>query len=129
MDVGELEQVIGNLLLNALDAVADQEGVIQVWVTEAADAMVGIEIVDNGPGVSADDAPYIFDPFYSTKEIGTGTGLGLTVIYGIVTNAGGRVEVEKSSELGGARFTVVLPLVAGRFGKRKKESSEEHLLS
>jgi len=129
MDVGELEQVIGNLLLNALDAVADQEGVIQVWVTEAADAMVGIEIVDNGPGVSADDAPYIFDPFYSTKEIGTGTGLGLTVIYGMVTNAGGRVEVEKSSELGGARFTVVLPLVAGRFGKRKKESSEEHLLS
>ncbi len=110
--IGELEQVISNLMLNALDAVDDQGGAVQVRVATTENNMIVIEVADNGPGVEADAAPHIFDPFYSTKEIGAGTGLGLTVIYGMVTDAGGKVEVGRSSELGGARFMIFLPAAA-----------------
>ncbi|MGB5233228.1 MAG: DUF3365 domain-containing protein [Desulfoprunum sp.] len=109
MGVGELEQVISNLVLNALDAVEEQTGLIQVRVSAADQTMVAIEVADNGPGVAAADMPHIFDPFFSTKEIGAGTGLGLTIVYGMVTDVGGTVEVDHSPELGGARFTVRLP--------------------
>ena len=71
--------------------------------------MIAIEVDDNGAGVVADDVAHIFDPFFSTKEIGAGTGLGLTVVYGMVTDVGGKVEVDRSAELDGARFTVLLP--------------------
>ena len=73
--------------------------------------MVAVEVDDNGPGVAAEDAPHIFDPFFSTKEIGAGAGLGLTVVYGMVADVGGSVEASRSIELGGARFTVLLPAV------------------
>lgn len=109
MGVGELEQVISNLVINALDAVAEQAGMICVRVVSAANGMVAIEVEDNGPGVASEDVPHIFDPFFSTKEIGAGTGLGLTVVYGMVTDVGGTVEVERSPRLGGARFIVCLP--------------------
>ena len=109
MGVGELEQVISNLVINGLDAVEEQRGVIQVRVADAGSGIITIEVEDNGPGVVAENMPHIFDPFFSTKEIGAGTGLGLTVVYGMVTDVGGKVEVERSSELGGARFTVCLP--------------------
>jgi two-component system, NtrC family, sensor kinase len=109
LGVGAMEQVISNLIINALDAAPQGEGQILVRVGESAGNMVTVEIADNGPGVAAADAPYIFDPFFSTKEIGTGTGLGLTVIYGIIHDIGGRVEIDRSAELGGARFIVYLP--------------------
>jgi signal transduction histidine kinase len=118
MGIGELEQVVSNLMINALDAVGEQGGVIRVRVTDGGKGMVIIEVADNGPGVAGADAPHIFDPFYSTKEIGAGTGLGLTVIYGMVTDVGGTVEVGQSPELGGARFVVLLP-------KAVEASSEE----
>jgi len=125
MGVGELEQVVSNLVINALDAVAEQTGDVRVhvrMVAAAADAdtatagatdseMVAVEVDDNGPGVAAEDAPHIFDPFFSTKEIGAGAGLGLTVVYGMVADVGGSVEASRSVELGGARFTVLLPAV------------------
>jgi signal transduction histidine kinase len=109
MGVGELEQVIGNLVINALDAVAEQTGSIRVRIIALADTRVAIEVEDNGPGVAAEDAAHIFDPFFSTKEIGSGTGLGLTVVYGMVTDVGGTAEVERSAHLGGARFVLSLP--------------------
>jgi len=108
MGVGELEQVLSNLVLNGLDAVTAQSGALRVRVADAADN-VTIEVEDNGPGVAPEDAPHIFDPFFSTKEIGAGTGLGLTVVYGMVIDVGGTIEVERSAELGGARFVVSLP--------------------
>lgn len=112
MGVGELEQVISNLVINSLDAVAEQTGVILVRVAAGpADGMVTIAVEDNGPGVAAEHMAHIFDPFFSTKEIGAGTGLGLTVVYGMVTDVGGSVEVERSTDLGGARFIVTLPRV------------------
>lgn len=109
MGVGELEQVISNLVINALDAVGEQDGAIRIRVADSGGGMVAIEVADNGPGVAVDDVPHIFDPFFSTKEIGAGTGLGLTVVYGMVTDVGGKVEVDRSPELGGARFTVSIP--------------------
>ena len=108
MGVNELEQVISNLIINALDAVDDQEGQIHISLA-SGEGMILITIADNGPGISADDAPHIFSPFYSTKEVGVGTGLGLAVVYGMVTDVGGWVETRQSSELGGAEFTVSLP--------------------
>ena len=109
--VGELEQIISNLVINALDAVAAASGHILVVVKEQADGMVGIEVADNGPGVAPEDVPHIFDPFFSTKKIGAGTGLGLTVLYGMVADLGGTVTVERSPQLGGALFRVSLPKV------------------
>jgi len=109
MGVGELEQVLGNLLINALDAVGEHTGEMHVRISGAGDSMVELEVADNGPGVATEDVPHIFDPFFSTKEIGAGTGLGLTVLYAMVTDVGGTVEIERSAQLGGARFIVVLP--------------------
>lgn len=111
--VGELEQVISNLVINALDAVAPQKGEILVSVQEQQDGTIALMVADNGPGVAMADLPYIFDPFFSTKEIGSGTGLGLTVLYAMVTDVGGMVSVERSDRLGGALFVVALP-TAGR---------------
>jgi len=107
LGIGELEQVISNLVINALDAVIEDEGEIVVRVAPG-DGNVRIVVEDNGPGVSAQDAPHIFDPFYSTKAIGSGTGLGLAVVYGMVRDVGGEVEVERSAA-GGAKFVVILP--------------------
>lgn len=109
MGVGELEQVLSNLIINALDAVAPQTGRIEIRVVDQGDGKGRLGVMDNGPGVAVDTIAHIFDPFFSTKEIGSGTGLGLTVLYAMVTDAGGTVEVERSTELGGALFLVTLP--------------------
>lgn len=107
MGVGELEQVVSNLVINALHAVAERSGEIKVRVKSAQEGVV-IVVEDNGPGVAAQDAPHIFDPFYTTKAVGAGTGLGLAVVYGLVHDVGGEVGVQRS-DMGGARFYVVLP--------------------
>ncbi len=107
--VGKLEQVVSNLVINALDAVEQGRGAVRLRVARPDPMTVSLEVEDNGPGVSSEIAQYIFDPFFSTKEVGAGTGLGLTVVYGIVTAAGGRVVLDGSPQLGGARFTVILP--------------------
>lgn len=110
MGVGELEQVFGNLMINALDAVAEHSGEIHVRVAKG-DGMAVLEVADNGPGVAETDAPHIFDPFFTTKEIGAGTGLGLAVVYAMVTDVGGSIEVGQAPSLGGAQFTVTIPTV------------------
>jgi signal transduction histidine kinase len=107
LGIGELEQVVSNLVINALDAVSEEEGEIVVRVAPD-NGSVKIVVEDNGLGVSAEDAPHIFDPFYSTKAFGSGTGLGLAVVYGMVRDVGGEVGVERAA-LGGARFVVTLP--------------------
>ncbi|MDR2549121.1 MAG: DUF3365 domain-containing protein [Desulfobulbus sp.] len=112
--VGELEQVLSNLVINGLDAVAEQTGTIRIRVSPVRTDTVGIEVEDNGPGVAAENEAHIFDPFFSTKEIGAGSGLGLTVVYGMVTDVDGTVEVGRSPDLGGARFSVMLPRVSGQ---------------
>jgi len=72
---------------------------------------VVIEVEDNGHGIPEQVLPKIFDPFFSTKEVGEGTGLGLSIAYKIVEQHGGRITV--ASKVGvGTRFTIVLPVVA-----------------
>lgn len=96
-------------MLNARDAV---RGHGQITVSAAARRgdldQVEICVEDDGVGVDAETRDRIFDPFFSTKEIGEGTGLGLAIVFGIVTNHGGEVAVESRPE-GGSRFTTSWP--------------------
>ena len=71
--------------------------------------MVKVEIQDNGKGIPDDVLPYIFDPFYTTKPIGEGTGMGLSISYKIIQEHGGQILVESVKEVGTA-FTILLPL-------------------
>jgi signal transduction histidine kinase len=77
--------------------------------TEALGDAIRITFADDGPGIKEDELARVFDPFYTTKEVGKGTGLGLSISYGIVQDHGGQIYVE--SEAGnGASFIVELPL-------------------
>jgi two-component system sensor histidine kinase HupT/HoxJ len=67
-----------------------------------------VTIADNGPGIAADVLPRIFDPFFTTKEVGQGTGLGLTLAYGVIQEHGGTIQAANSPG-GGAVFTIDLP--------------------
>jgi hypothetical protein len=103
---GKLQQVLLNLLLNARDAVGER-GAIHVATSRAPDG-VALEVADDGTGISEEDLPRIFDPFFSTKGRGKGTGLGLSVSFGIVSEHGGRIHAE-SPPGGPTRFRVELP--------------------
>lgn len=109
-DAYQLEQVLDNLVHNAIQALAEsgkQPRRVTITVT-SADNTVRINVVDNGPGISPMVLPRIFDPFFTTKEVGRGTGLGLSLVYGIVEKHGGSIRAE--SEFGqGATFVVDLP--------------------
>ena len=104
----QINQVFLNLITNATQAMEAGKGT--VTITSRSDANgVAVEVADNGKGIAPDVLPKIFDPFFSTKEIGKGTGLGLSISYKIVQQHGGRIDVE--SQVGaGTKFTVWLPL-------------------
>ncbi len=106
-DPDQLEQVVLNLLSNAVDAMP-RGGTVRINLARESDA-VRLSIADEGHGIPAEVLPRIFDPFFSTKEIGKGTGLGLAISYGIVADHGGDIVVE-SHDGQGARFTVSLPV-------------------
>jgi signal transduction histidine kinase len=101
-----LVQVLLNLLMNAADAI-DGEGSIAIDV-RGEGGQVTLEVTDSGPGIAADVADKLFEPFVTTKPSGKGTGLGLAVCHSIVERAGGSIRAE-SPEGGGARFVVRLP--------------------
>ncbi len=110
-DAGQLDQVLTNLAVNARDAMPGG-GRLNIVVTCLGDEVV-LEVTDTGEGIRPEQRERIFDPFFTTKEQGRGTGLGLAVVWGIVNEHGGRVEV--TSEPGaGSTFRVVLPAVAAR---------------
>jgi PAS domain S-box-containing protein len=103
----QLNQVFMNLLLNAAHAIKERGTIILRTGREAE--TVWIEMEDNGIGISAENLKRIFDPFFTTKAVGAGTGLGLSVAYGIVQQHQGRIEVR--SEPGkGTVFRVILPI-------------------
>jgi two-component system NtrC family sensor kinase len=110
----ELEQVISNLMLNGLHAMT-RGGSLRVTtgVERRGDIVYGtVAVADEGCGIAQEHLPCIFDPFFTTKGVGEGTGLGLSVSYGIVSDWGGRIEV--TSRPGqGATFLVLLPSVRG----------------
>lgn len=109
----ELQQVFVNLVKNAVEAVAEhygEEGGGHVRVTcGKTDKHVWARVTDNGPGIDAEGRSVIFDPFYTTKPPGRGTGLGLNIVYRICTKYRGTVAVE-DAEGGGSAFLVRFPI-------------------
>ena len=104
-----LQQVFMNLLLNAIQA-TPAGGLVRVGVEQCSDQWVRFEVRDSGPGIPAQIRQNIFEPFFSTKEVGKGTGLGLAVSYALVKRHEGRIEVSNGEEGRGAVFTVFLPV-------------------
>ena len=106
----QMEQVILNLLTNARDALAESDGESKITL-RVFEGNKGVHITaeDTGGGIPADILPRIFEPFYTTKEMGKGTGLGLSVSYGIVRDMNGTIDAENIEN--GARFRVTLPFV------------------
>ncbi len=105
-DEGQLKQAVIALATNALDAMPD--GGVLTLRTDAEENMVNIEIVDTGTGIAPENLTKIFDPFFTTKEVGKGTGLGLAVCYGIVTEHDGRLDVKSALSVGTV-FTISIP--------------------
>ena len=106
----QLEQVILNLLANARDAMAERDGESKITLRVFTDNNgVYITAEDTGGGIPAETLQRVFEPFYTTKEMGKGTGLGLSVSYGIIRDMNGTITAENTDD--GARLTITLPLV------------------
>ena len=105
----QVNQVFLNLVNNAAQAMDKPRGRITVATRREGDDAVAIDVQDNGRGIAAENLPRIFDPFYTTKDVGKGTGLGLSIAYKIVSQHGGRIDV-RSTPGEGTTVTVVLPV-------------------
>ena len=106
-----LNQVFMNILSNAIDAIRG-EGIITLCTGKSA-GKISISIRDNGKGMSEGVRAKIFDPFYTTKEVGSGTGLGLSISHGIIKKHKGNIKViSKPGE--GSEFIISLPLIQGK---------------
>ncbi|MDT3754849.1 MULTISPECIES: ATP-binding protein [Citrobacter] len=104
IDVSQLENAIINLVMNARDAMDGQAGTIKIrtWnqrITRSdgrKQDMVMLEVADQGSGMSQEVKAQVFEPFFTTKQTGSGSGLGLSMVYGFVRQSGGRVEIESA---------------------------------
>ncbi|MDQ7093135.1 ATP-binding protein [Desulfosporosinus sp. PR] len=105
VDQDQMKQVILNILLNAIDAQGER-GVIQIEGIRQ-EGFAGVAFNDEGPGIALEIMPYIYDPFFTTKE--RGTGLGLSVVHRILDQHGGKITTANRSE-GGVRVEILLPL-------------------
>jgi two-component system C4-dicarboxylate transport sensor histidine kinase DctB len=105
----QLEQVIVNLLLNAIDATSSVDRPKIAIDLRSSNDKVIITVSDNGPGIPPELIDRIFDPFVTTKPIGAGLGLGLSISYGIVQDFHGRIHAKNNTQQGGAEVTVELP--------------------
>lgn len=110
-----LEQILTNVVMNSIDALEDSDsgspGLIRIkgsWEPETGE--VALTVSDNGPGIAPENLSRLFDPFFTTKAVGKGTGLGLAVVYGLMRDLGGRVEVENRD---GAVFTLYFKSAEG----------------
>jgi two-component system cell cycle sensor histidine kinase/response regulator CckA len=133
VDQGQFEQVIINLVVNARDAMA-HGGILTVRTANVSSTTsfgkglepmppgdyVSVEVSDTGDGIPKENLERIFDPFFSTKEVGSGTGLGLSTVYGIVKQTGGFVFVD--SEPGETVFRIFLPRYRGQ-GSGEEETA------
>ena len=123
---GKINQVFLNVLLNAIQA-SQPGGSIEVRTRpedSSPDGGVVIEVQDSGCGIKPEHLPHIFDPFFTTKPVGEGTGLGLSVSYGIIRDHGGSIEV--NSEIGrGTLFRIRLPLRPPALSDRKNDGQHQ----
>jgi two-component system NtrC family sensor kinase len=126
---GQMKQVFIALISNAFDAM-EGDGSLTIrtqWSDGEPTHTVSVEFIDTGCGVPAAHLQKIFDPFFTTKPLGRGTGLGLSVCYGIVSEHGGRMEVN-STEGEGATFRVLLPIHQYADADRLRQSAPDDLL-
>jgi len=129
-DTNQLEQVVLNLITNARDAItakngdpgatAPEEETIEIVTRKIPSdpGFVGVTVSDTGTGIGEKDINSIFDPFYSTKEVGKGTGLGLSISYGIISDHKGKIEVARTGPEG-TTFSIQLPIFS-------EQDSENH---
>jgi len=118
-DQHQLEQVFLNLLLNAEQAILEGKHGGRITLTTSVNRdgrSVYAEVIDDGPGIPAEALPHVFEPFFTTKTVGTGTGLGLSVSYGIVEEHGGHLGVE--SRPGRTVFRLELPVAQSTAARR-----------
>jgi PAS domain S-box-containing protein len=116
-DPGQLQQVIVNLMTNAAHAIGEAQGRITVSLRPDADgAHLRLSVADTGCGMDEMTLARIFEPFFTTKPVGEGTGLGLSMVHGILKDHGGRIEV-KSAPGQGTCFDLVLPIPAAQPSK------------
>lgn len=115
VDPSQLQQVLLNLFNNAVDAIVErhgsQGGELAIEVGPDENGRVKVSVKDNGIGISPENLKKVFTPFFTTKPVGQGTGLGLSVCYGIVDGMGGVMEVESEKGVG-TTFTIRLPAAA-----------------
>lgn len=106
-DPNQLQQVLVNVLLNAIQASPSDSTIALNAFSEAGNVL--IEITDNGPGIAVDNLSQVLDPFFTTKSEGDGTGLGLSISYGIVKHHGGTINLD-NKEGAGVRVVIALPI-------------------
>ena len=107
---GQLNQVFMNILSNAIDALQEKGDLIVIRTQIVKDNWVNISIIDNGPGIAEDIRKKLYDPFFTTKEVGKGTGLGMAISYQIVVEKHGGI-LNCISELGkGTEFQIQIPI-------------------
>jgi two-component system NtrC family sensor kinase len=115
VDPGQLQEVVTNLMVNAVDAMEENGGLLTIETAVAGvdrgptggPSEVMIRVSDTGRGIPAEVMPLLFEPFFTTKRVGKGTGLGLAIAHGVVTRAGGRIDVNTS--IAGSTFTIHMP--------------------
>jgi PAS domain S-box-containing protein len=110
LDPKRVQQVLINLMLNGIQAMMEG-GVLTIKAWERIEddtKMLYFQVQDTGHGISKQDVKKIFDPFFTTRDVGQGSGLGLSISHSIIEQHGGRIEVEGVSEKG-SKFTVILP--------------------
>lgn len=137
-DQGQMEQVLVNLVVNARDAMA-QGGKLFIRTQNLTNTQplrlsnddmlpagkwVTVEVEDTGTGIPAEILPRIFEPFFSTKDVGAGTGLGLATVHGIIHQTGGFISV-KSNVGKGTVFTIYIPIHTDKDGEKKVDVIEE----
>jgi len=108
----EIQQIIMNLATNASLAMQEKGGILGVSLSDAGldPGMIQLAVSDTGTGMTPEVMKRVFDPFFTTREVGKGTGMGLAVVYGIVKDLGGRITVE-SAPGKGSTFNVFLPMI------------------
>ena len=110
-DIQQLNHLFMNIILNAAQAMGGKGELKVKTLFLPKTERVRIEIVDTGPGIPEQVLPHIFDPFFTTKQEGEGTGLGLSLAYGIVETHGGQIKA-RNVPGGGAAFIIELPIQA-----------------
>jgi C4-dicarboxylate-specific signal transduction histidine kinase len=106
---GDLFPVLLNLVQNACDALAQSGSTIEVSAEQLDDARLVLEVRDDGPGVSAELLPHLFEPFVTSKDVGQGTGLGLALAHATIRQLGGRMEAHNRNT-GGFCVRIELPI-------------------